>query len=501
MASRDPNLSGWVARLTKYAARGRNLVTLAFVAVGSVQVGYPQTKGFVTAALTLTSLSMSIAYGLRTLIHVGLCSYACRHPGRVRLRRLLNTLLAVNALLTLAWIGFSIAILFRPSPPVQGLLSGVLYVALGLIAAQTTIVVRRLRMRTGSEALAEWPPIQCIRRSLRVGRRLPGATMLNRMFGHFRPRMEVSAFVHVALVVLATTSLLSVVPTAAGVVAWSARAGTPPDGKRQTADQRPPARDPLIQDSRRTPTFVPPTGPFDYEALCGRKIAPGDGAPHPQRAGIHRVWLGAGTGAGAVQAGCALRARHVRSRSNVWYSIGMCGAAVRSVAVATPTSSSLLYQQAAEFAMTKVESGELLGASERRSIFEGDAYVIQTTTGPFVLIRSRSSAGPVTPDPGSIPCERFTTRNVRYVTVPPGLIGAWLEIVRALGWIWPIEDVTNRGSGHDFVFRLGEDGAIVAHATCVTDIDCTVTRRGTIEAVSPVEITIDRIVALAGAKE
>jgi hypothetical protein len=268
-------------------------------------------------------------------------------------------------------------------------------------------------------------------------------------------------------VLLAATGLVFACPLAGGAVAVVDRFDPPPDvPSAVTPPSAPGGSESTVLADPLTPRHGAPSDePLipTYEQLCGSFVEPGDGAPEPQRGLIRQLTLSSG-----LPGGCRQSARAVTNHPDVFVAEGLCATTRVSVIVATPTDAGLLYQEAGDIAMELVARGILQGASNRVDIGEGDAYVLQSDVGPWVLIRETKSAGVAIPDPTALPCAQYTNRAVRYTVLPPPLAAAWIYQVRVSDqWLWPHPDPTYRGAGSAFMFTTtDQSGSSLAEGRC-----------------------------------
>jgi hypothetical protein len=213
-----------------------------------------------------------------------------------------------------------------------------------------------------------------------------------------------------------------------------------------------------------------------YEELCPGLPEPGAGAPEPFASAIYGLWLGYGTGDGAVAAGCAQQPEALPGHPDIWVARGQCGGALRSMAVtAEGRSPALLYQQAAALARHFLRANTLIGASPRVRIGDGDLYVIDTSFGSYVLVRRHQSGGEVhDADEAIVNCENFVDENYRYTLIPPGMLSIWHRLNRG-GWTWPVSRPDD-GSGIDLAFYRGK--SIVAAGGCLNDLVCSASEDG-----------------------
>lgn len=228
-----------------------------------------------------------------------------------------------------------------------------------------------------------------------------------------------------------------------------------------------------------------------FEELCPGQDPPGAPAPHPWRQQLYALWLGNESieGAGAIEAGCTEPAREANGRPGLWLVEGACGSSLRALGlVARGRTPSLLYQQAAQFALAQEHAGTLRGASPRIDVGDGDLYLIDTAIGTYLLIRARKASGIVAPNRVPRRCEDYTSDNYPYLRTPPGLVRLWLQMARK-EWVWPELDIGSDPSGHRFAFLGNSGGGVVAHAYCSTDTHCVMEVNGT-ERETPVSLRI-----------
>ncbi len=244
----------------------------------------------------------------------------------------------------------------------------------------------------------------------------------------------------------------------------------------------PPKDPPAGQTPQRPVTSTPPPTPSpsqDYAQQCGTDVVPGDDAddeiPTARRQELHDLWLGGPTadGLGADVAGCAGLAKPLFARPDAWYAVGTCDGHVQSLGLSEPgTPPAILLQRVAEFALDKATSGALLGASRRANVTTGDLQIVNTTTGPYVLVRADVAAGGTS---GDATCGASSSANVAYTVVPPGLLRRWLTYVAQHGWVWPVF-AGSRGDGTKLYAMHADspDRKLLVTATCDTDWSCAI---------------------------
>ena len=421
-------------------------------------------------------LALALAFGIRFVMHVfaGYFTSLC-----------LGTLTLVSGLVPAGLTIAGVAALNGADPwlelaAVTGLLVGMVLISSAMVEA---IVQSDGRYRRASEVIPEWRLIRTLRGLLGHAENVPFVKHLNGLFGSHTPPHYVSGFIAITAAIV----LLMVAAFAAEAVMETARddehatgttttqtAQKPTGGDRRGATAaRPPARPPRQQAPKTSPAAATAPAaapePVTYEDLCGTAVVPGTPAPEPQATALHDLWLGGPgrTGAGALEAGCAIPARQV-GITDTWYAQGLCGTDLRALGVAqSDGSASLLLQQAARFALAQAEAGRLVGASDRIPVHLGDLYVISTSPqGTWILARSRASAGRIDSQQPRRSCDQPTSENVSYTVLPPVLTELWMQLLQRQ-WAWPALDSSAEGPGRSYVFLAdGPAQRVIAHATC-----------------------------------
>jgi hypothetical protein len=225
--------------------------------------------------------------------------------------------------------------------------------------------------------------------------------------------------------------------------------------------------------------FPDPRGPVvpTFEELCPGRGEPGRPAPKPWGEALYGLWLGE-SGAGAIEAGCTRPAHQAEGQPHIWVAEGVCEGSLRSFGISVKgRPPSLLYQQAARFALAKERDGMLIGASPRKNLRAGDFYLVQTEIGPYILIRPQKATGSTTESDAPRRCEDYTSDNYPYTAIPPGLIRLWLRISH---WqlTWPVLDEGGESNPRSFAFIGAESGGLVADAECDGPTFCTASFNG-----------------------
>jgi hypothetical protein len=215
---------------------------------------------------------------------------------------------------------------------------------------------------------------------------------------------------------------------------------------------------------------------------CGRDFDP-KSVPQPERTSLLLGWEGVpGIEPGPMEAlgfeiaGCPGRARPIPGLEDSWYAPGYCGGELKAIVVAPKGLEHpvVLLEQAAEFVLPVIEGGEFLQAVDRFPVAAGDAYIVNSRDGSYVLIRDHPSGGPVEGQENEGGCEEFSDQDVRYTIAGPGLLEAWRAVAAiSIGGVYPIDYVREADGSKTVVFRSPE--GIMATGFCsVTTMTCEV---------------------------
>lgn len=211
---------------------------------------------------------------------------------------------------------------------------------------------------------------------------------------------------------------------------------------------------------------------------CSESHGPGAGAPEPESASLRLGWEEVdGTEPGPMEAlgfeiaGCPGTARPVPGQPGSWYEPGYCGGELRSIMIAPRGLEHpvVMIEQAAEFTLPIILDGRFVHAVDRFEVGGGDAYIVNTDEGSFVLIRDHTTTGPIADDlsPGG-GCADFTDADVRYTVVGPGLLEAWRFIAGiSVGGAYPIA-YAHKADGSEWVDFRSPEG-IMAKGSCVIE--------------------------------
>lgn len=242
-----------------------------------------------------------------------------------------------------------------------------------------------------------------------------------------------------------------------------------------------------------------PVRRLTYADLCGERL-PGAGAPKPESAMLASLWLGGGgtTGAGALAAGCPQRAQAVIGHPRVWLTEGLCSGRLLSVGVAVPNRPpALVFAPAAVYVLTRAQDGTLRGASVRYRVGSGDFYLVDTTYGTVLLIRSRLTVGHAAGTAGGTCLDSLSPNAAPYTVVPPPLVASWLQLVRRDGWLWPVSDRFGAEEPQRLRF-VSPQGKSVAAGYCPSATACTLAwNGGRLSSAGPVYTGAAQILSVA----
>ena len=434
----------------------------------------------------------------RSGVHIGWGKYLTRRPaGPPRLRRVLlelNLLVPANVLLCVVWIWIASVQLTKPAPQPPAIVAIVLATAIVVVAMETVRCVKVAGKRRGTEIVCQGPIGEWFRDLFETSSEDSGFVHKAMLFFRFPNRpTQVSRF-------LCLLAALMIFPTP---VHGSSAGG---QSLHRILFQPPEPISGGENRSRREGDATPEDDPGgeeveedDDEAECGGAY---DAAPAPA---VNREQIVAlFKDAGMREAGCPRAAEPVAGEDGVWIAPAYCGSKLRSLAVTAPNADylpALVYQQAADFALARAREGILLGASARHPIRGGDFYVIDTTLGSFVLIRRRSSTGRLPgSEAGGGSCVAYTSGNVTYTVVPPGLVGLWLDATEEGEWLFP-HSTSASGEGEEFEFLTEYPASeSLAGASCSSDLRCTLRVDDEVRRSSgrPRYVSVVEITSLAG---
>lgn len=196
--------------------------------------------------------------------------------------------------------------------------------------------------------------------------------------------------------------------------------------------------------------------------------------------------------------GCPGAARRIPALKSGWYAPGYCEGDLTMLAIAFEGIDHpvVLLEQAADFALPIIREGHFESAEDRFTVGKGDAYVIDSRGGSYVLIRDTASSGPVSGSgEGDGGCGDFVDADYAYTVAGPGLLDPWRSVAAVSpGGVYPIDVATDDPSKPRIALRSTATG-ILATATCDADLlTCEIsfgdqTYRGTPEStITPAEV-------------
>ena len=194
--------------------------------------------------------------------------------------------------------------------------------------------------------------------------------------------------------------------------------------------------------------------------------------PEPQRTALELAWHEVdGVPPGPLEAlgfdiaGCPGRAQPIPGKPRWWYVPGYCEGQLQAVAIAPDGLEHpvVMLEQAAEFTLPLISDDEFVDAVDRFVVGDGDAYVIDSTSGSHVLISEHSTAGAVA-EQGS-GCSDFSDKDVPYTIVDPTLLSGWRSVAAITpGGVYPIASAHDTASVEVVLFN--SPAGIVAEGRC-----------------------------------
>jgi hypothetical protein len=428
-----------------------------------------------------TAIWASIVAGFlclgRSVIHIIWGRYLTRrpsaHPGE-RLERIeLNLLVPGNIIVSAFWIRSGLSHLRERSLDTPLLPSLALFILVILIGMETVRCARRTGKRRGTEIVCEGPVGTWFRDFFTTSDE--GTGLVHRMMVFLRnpnsPKTISRFLMLLAAVILIPYSVHTSAATGHRLhrIVFGATPTEKTDSNSfaSSGSQEGGSGDESEGSGGEDETAI-------GEAVECAVAYDGEPAPSPHREQLAGLFHAEG----AKAAGCPTPAQEVAGQEAVWYAKGFCGDELRSLGVTAPEYlPAILYQQAAKFAEARASEGVLLGASSRWPFRAGDLYVVNTTSGSYVLVRRRSSTGAVETQQGGLLCDSYATGNLPYTVLPPGLVRLWLELAET-EWVWP-QSAGRDGEGRTFEFLHDyPDDEVLATASCPTDQWCTLSVGG-----------------------
>lgn len=217
---------------------------------------------------------------------------------------------------------------------------------------------------------------------------------------------------------------------------------------------------------------------------CGERDF--NGVPEPERSSLQLGWREVpGTTPGSMEAlgyeiaGCPGVARPVPELEGAYFAPGYCGGELRSLVIAPRGMEHplVLLEQAASFALPLILDGHFEGGVDRFAVGSGDAYILNSDMGSYVLFRDRASNGQLTqPEGREDGCTGFSDQDVRYTIVSPALLEAWRAVAAiSVGGVYPIDYARESDGSDSVVFRspegiVAEGECSISTMTCMIDI-------------------------------
>lgn len=209
-----------------------------------------------------------------------------------------------------------------------------------------------------------------------------------------------------------------------------------------------------------------------------------DGVPEPERSSLQLGWREVpGTTAGPMEAlgyeiaGCPGIVRPIPGLKGTFFAPGYCGDELRALVIAPRGMEHplVLLEQAAQFALPLILDGHFEGAVDRFAVGTGDAYIIDSDMGSYVLFRDHTSNGQLhRPEEREDGCAGFSDQDVLYTLVSPALLEAWRAVAAiSVGGVYPIDYARETDGSESVVFRSPE--GIVAEGACsISTMTCTI---------------------------
>jgi hypothetical protein len=207
---------------------------------------------------------------------------------------------------------------------------------------------------------------------------------------------------------------------------------------------------------------------------CDPSYQPGPEVPEPQRTALELAWHEVdGVPPGPLEAlgldiaGCPGRALPIPGKPQWWYVPGYCEGQLQAIAIAPEGLEHpiVMLEQAAEFTLPLINDEEFVDAVDRFAVGDGDAYVIDSTSGSHVLIREHSTGGAVAGTKQGNGCSDFSDKDVPYTIIDPTLLSGWRSIAAITpGGVYPIASAHDTASVEVILFN--SPAGIVAEGRC-----------------------------------
>jgi hypothetical protein len=404
----------------------------------------------------------------------------------VRDRHALNGFVVVDSLVALVLIGCGAWFFMQPDNWLELGLFTVLALATIVASVETVGLAAKGGLPRGSETIGNCFAVRWVRKATKAFYPLPRVRRIDVFVWETRTHVtRVSGLVIVIVLLLLGGALSQAVAVAPQVKHYLSQPLRPKQGGQDSgsigapslAQAAPPPARPRIPLQSGVATTITQPGPRlaapppTYDQLCGTALSPGDGAPPQEAAALKQAWFQLG---GAVAA-CAERAQLVTGSSNVYYALGQCDGRPRSIGVVGPDQAAvMLLDEPAALARRMALEGTLRGASARTPIGDGDFQIVDTVAGSYVVIRRQ-----VTDGHGGLRgvpercADIQSSAAAEYVTVPPALVGLWLQLGRLGRPTWPAIDPARSAMGDTaFDFYASDSVEPVATGSCSSPTSC-----------------------------
>lgn len=272
-------------------------------------------------------------------------------------------------------------------------------------------------------------------------------------------------------------SLVAAAGTLGSVVAPEQSTPAQPHHEKKSHVKTVPQKtDPSVPEDEATAEVEPPEADDCAAGFNPTKV------PEPMRKSLSLAWHdvdgldpeGPMEALGSDIAGCPGKAQPIPGLPGSWFVPGTCNGHLQGIAIALSGMHHPVYllEQAGEFALPLIRAGRFVGAEDRFEVGGGDAYVIHSRAGSFVLIRDDASEGLLGESErgdGS-GCESYADRDVAYSVAGPGAIEAWRAAAAASNnGVYPIA-WSDSGDGEARLALRERNGGIVTVLHCVPSL-------------------------------